>query len=349
MTTNPAGPGHEEVYETMRNPTTTSPRGRLLVAGAACGALAFGSLASAPAALAAPAPAVSVAAVSASAAAWPVVAQGENSANVRTVQHLLNAAGRSVDADGVFGAGTAAAVSAFQSDRGLSADGIVGEQTWTALITTVSSGDSGEAVTALQVQLNKTGAGLTVDGEFGAATRAAVEGFQSAAGLTVDGVVGPQTWQSLTGSGSGSTPDPGQPGETFATLNDEQLSNVRTIIAEGRTAGVPEYGWVIAIATAMQESRLRNLSGGDRDSVGLFQQRPSYGWGTAAELVDPVYASRAFYGAANSPTSNAGLLDVAGWESLPVTEAAQAVQQSGVPDAYAQWETLAREAVESEG
>ncbi|KZX20850.1 peptidoglycan-binding domain-containing protein [Rathayibacter tanaceti] len=322
------------------------PRGRLLIAGVACGALAFGSLATAPMAFAAPA---QVSAVSAAAAAWPVVAQGENSANVRTLQHLLTAAGQPVDADGIFGSGTAAAVTAFQSARGLSADGIVGEQTWSALITTVSSGDSGDAVTALQVQLNKTGAGLTVDGQFGAATRAAVESFQSAAGLTVDGVAGPQTWQSLVGSGSGTTPEPGQPGETFATLSDEQLSNVRTIIAEGKAAGVPEYGWVIAIATAMQESRLRNLTGGDRDSVGLFQQRPSAGWGSASELVDPVYASRAFYGAANSPTSNRGLLDVPDWQSLSVTQAAQAVQVSAYPDAYAQWETLAREAVASEG
>lgn len=333
----------------MRNPTSTPsirrPR-RLLIAGVACGALAFGSIATAPAVFAAEA---TVTAQSASAAAWPVVAEGENSANARTVQHLLNAAGYTVDADGVYGPATASAVTSFQADRGLSADGIVGEQTWSALITTVSSGDSGEAVTALQVQLNKTGAGLSVDGAFGAATQSAVQSFQSAAGLTVDGIAGPQTWQSLVGSGSGTTPEPGQPGETFATLSDEQLANVRTIIAEGKTAGVPEYGWVVAIATAMQESRLRNLSGGDRDSVGLFQQRPSAGWGDAADLVDPVYASRAFYGAANSPTSNTGLMDVPGWESMSVTEAAQAVQVSAYPDAYAQWETLAREAVESEG
>lgn len=333
----------------MRNPTSTPathrPR-RLLIAGVACGALAFGSIATAPAVLAAEAPAT---VQSASAAAWPVVAEGENSANARTVQHLLNAAGYPIDADGVYGPATASAVTSFQSDRGLSADGIVGEQTWSALITTVRSGDSGGAVSALQVQLNKTGAGLSVDGAFGAATQAAVQSFQSAAGLTVDGIAGPQTWQSLVGSGSGTTPEPGQPGETFATLSDEQLANVRTIIAEGKTAGVPEYGWVVAIATAMQESRLRNLAGGDRDSVGLFQQRPSTGWGDAADLVDPVYASRAFYGAANSPTSNTGLMDVPGWESMSVTEAAQAVQVSAYPDAYAQWETLAREAVESEG
>ncbi|MBF4462821.1 MULTISPECIES: peptidoglycan-binding domain-containing protein [unclassified Rathayibacter] len=329
-----------------RAATLRRPRTRLLVAGVACGALAFGSLAAAPTAFAAPA---AITAASTTAAAWPVVAQGENSANVQTIQHLLNAAGQSVEADGAFGSATEAAVTAFQSARGLSADGIVGEQTWSALITTVSSGDTGEAVTALQVQLNKTGAGLTVDGEFGAATLSAVQNFQSAAGLTVDGVAGPQTWQSLVGSGSGSNPQPGEPGETFATLNEEQLSNVRTIIAEGKTAGVPQYGWVVAIAAAMQESRLRNLSGGDRDSVGLFQQRPSAGWGTPEELIDPVYASRAFYGAANSPTSNTGLMDIDGWESMSVTEAAQAVQVSGYPDAYAQWETLAREAVASEG
>ncbi|MCJ1688848.1 peptidoglycan-binding protein [Rathayibacter sp. VKM Ac-2927] len=330
---------------TRPTPVAQRPR-RLLIAGLACGALAFGSVATAPAVFAAEAP---VSAAAASAAAWPVVAEGENSANARTVQHLLNAAGASVDADGVFGPATAAAVISFQSARGLSADGIVGAQTWAALITTVSSGDSGEAVSALQVQLNKVGASLTVDGAFGAATLAAVKSVQSAAGLTVDGVVGPQTWQSLVGTGSGTTPDPGQPGETFATLSEEQLANIRTIIAEGKTAGVPEYGWVVAIATAMQESRLRNLSGGDRDSVGLFQQRPSAGWGDAADLVDPVYASRAFYGAANSPTTNTGLTDIAGWESMSVTEAAQAVQVSAYPDAYAQWETLAREAVESEG
>ncbi|MWV49280.1 peptidoglycan-binding protein [Rathayibacter sp. VKM Ac-2803] len=333
---------------TSTPPTTTArrPVRRLLIAGATCGALAFGSFAAAPAAFAADPP---VAVQATSAAAWTVVAEGENSANAQTVQHLLNAAGYPVDADGVFGPATAAAVTSFQTDRGLSADGIVGEQTWSALITTLSSGDTGEAVSGLQVQLDKTGAGITVDGSFGPATLSAVQSFQSAAGLTVDGVVGPQTWQSLVGSGSGTTPEPGQPGETFATLSEEQLANVRVIIAEGKTAGVPEYGWVVAIATAMQESRLRNLSGGDRDSVGLFQQRPSAGWGDPAALVDPVYASRAFYGAANSPTSNTGLTDVAGWESMSVTEAAQAVQVSAYPDAYAQWETLAREAVASEG
>ena len=91
--------------------------------------------------------------------------------------------------------------------------------------------------------------------------------------------------------------------------------------------GVPEYGVAIAEATAIQESKLTNLGYGDRDSLGLFQQRPSEGWGTSQQIMDPVYASRAFYDA---------LLKVSGWQAMPLTVAAQAVQNSGAPDAYAQ-------------
>ncbi|NYI03446.1 cell wall-associated NlpC family hydrolase [Allostreptomyces psammosilenae] len=83
------------------------------------------------------------------------------------------------------------------------------------------------------------------------------------------------------------------------------------------------------MATALQESSLRNLSYGDRDSLGLFQQRPSQGWGTAEQIQDPVYASTKFY---------EGLLAVDGWESMTLTQAAQAVQRSDFPDAYAKWE-----------
>jgi cell wall-associated NlpC family hydrolase len=82
----------------------------------------------------------------------------------------------------------------------------------------------------------------------------------------------------------------------------------------------------------LQESALRNLDHGDRDSVGLFQQRPSMGWGTREQLMDPVYASKKFYNALQS---------VNGWESMPVTAAAQKVQKSGLPDAYAKYEQLA--------
>jgi len=117
-----------------------------------------------------------------------------------------------------------------------------------------------------------------------------------------------------------------------------QVGNAATIIAVGAQRRVPARGWVIAVATAMQESSLRNLPGGDRDSVGLFQQRPSQGWGTPAQLLDPVYAASRFY---------ATLLTVPGWQAMPLTEAAQAVQNSGTPDAYAQWEDDARTVVET--
>ncbi|MFD3563502.1 C40 family peptidase [Streptomyces sp. NPDC058686] len=115
-------------------------------------------------------------------------------------------------------------------------------------------------------------------------------------------------------------------------LPAEQIPNAQTIVATGISLDVPEKGQIIAIATAMQESRLRNLNSGDRDSLGLFQQRPSQGWGTAQQIRDPVYASERFYKA---------LLKVDGWQQMKVTQAAQAVQKSGYPDAYAQWEDLA--------
>ncbi|MFI6808184.1 C40 family peptidase [Streptomyces luteogriseus] len=116
------------------------------------------------------------------------------------------------------------------------------------------------------------------------------------------------------------------------SLPEEQIPNARTIVATGISLNVPKKGQIIALATAMQESRLRNLSSGDRDSLGLFQQRPSQGWGTAEEIHDPVYASTQFY---------KHLLAVDGWQQMTVSQAAQAVQRSAYPDAYAQWEELA--------
>ncbi|MFT2693217.1 LysM peptidoglycan-binding domain-containing protein [Clavibacter zhangzhiyongii] len=126
-------------------------------------------------------------------------------------------------------------------------------------------------------------------------------------------------------------------------MTDEMRRNARVIVQVGREAGVSDYGLVIALATAAQESTLRNLDWGDRDSIGLFQQRPSQGWGAPDDLNDPVYASRAFFGGAVNPNPGAtrGLLDIAGWKSMTVTQAAQAVQYSAYPDAYAKWEASA--------
>lgn len=89
---------------------------------------------------------------------------------------------------------------------------------------------------------------------------------------------------------------------------------------------------------------MRNLSWGDLDSVGLFQQRPSAGWGLVEQLTDPAYAARLFYGGPNNPNRGytRGLLDISGWQSMSLTEAAQRVQISAYPDAYAKWEASAR-------
>lgn len=121
-----------------------------------------------------------------------------------------------------------------------------------------------------------------------------------------------------------------------AGFSADQLNNAAVIVAVGKQIGVPQRGWVIAVATAMQESGLRNLSGGDRDSVGLFQQRLSQGWGSAAEIRDPSLAARSFY---------THLLHISDWQTKPLTVVAQAVQRSAFPDAYARWEQRADEVV----
>lgn len=125
------------------------------------------------------------------------------------------------------------------------------------------------------------------------------------------------------------------------TITAEQMGNAVTIIKTGQAASIPEQGLVIAVMTAIQESMLINLDHGLDDSLGLFQQRPSAGWGTPAEIMDPVKSSQAFYGVATH-TDNPGLTDIDGWESMPLGEAAQAVQHSALPDAYAKWEPDAR-------
>ena len=123
-------------------------------------------------------------------------------------------------------------------------------------------------------------------------------------------------------------------------LNDEQTANAKAIIAATKKAGLPERAAVISIATSLQESKLENLGHlGDRndhDSLGLFQQRPSSGWGTPEQITDPEYSTLAFL---------KGLKQVDGWESMPLTEAAQTVQVSAYPDAYAQWEQQATDIV----
>ena len=120
---------------------------------------------------------------------------------------------------------------------------------------------------------------------------------------------------------------------THFSFTSEQAGNAATIAAVGMKLGLPPHAVTIALATAWQESKLINLTSGDRDSAGLFQQRPSQGWGTYDQVTDPVHAASAFY---------QHLTKLSGWDQLPVTEAAQKVQHSATPDAYAQWESEAR-------
>jgi murein DD-endopeptidase MepM/ murein hydrolase activator NlpD len=135
----------------------------------------------------------------------------------------------------------------------------------------------------------------------------------------------------ISGAPSGAVPPAATPSGTPQApgWSSEQIGNATVIVATGQQKNVPPRGWVIAVATAMQESTLINTPEGDRDSVGLFQQRPSQGWGDPTQPRDPAYAAGKFYDA---------LLKIDGWQQLPLTDAAQKVQKSAYPDAYAKWE-----------
>ena len=120
---------------------------------------------------------------------------------------------------------------------------------------------------------------------------------------------------------------------TRHVLDADQADNAALITAVTVRRELPARAATIALATAVQESKLRNIDYGDRDSLGLFQQRPSQGWGTPEQVTDPVYATNAFLD---------GLVQVPGYTELPVTEAAQTVQRSGYPEAYADHEPEGR-------
>ncbi len=116
-------------------------------------------------------------------------------------------------------------------------------------------------------------------------------------------------------------------------LDPEQAGNAALITAVATKRGLPPRASSIAIATALQESKLRNIKFGDRDSLGLFQQRPSQGWGTAEQILDAVYSTNKFFDA---------LVKVTNWQTRDITEVAQAVQRSAFPEAYRKHEQTAR-------
>ncbi|WP_435740108.1 C40 family peptidase [Clavibacter nebraskensis] len=149
-------------------------------------------------------------------------------------------------------------------------------------------------------------------------------------------------------------------------LSSAQLQNAATIISVGQSLNVPAKGIKVALMVALQESALRNLSnttvqeslgyphdgiGSDHDSVNMFQQRPSAGWGSVEQLMQPEYAAKAFFGGPGGPNAGSprGLLDVADWQQMAPTDAAQAVQVSAAPTAYARWDKASDELMSAGG
>ncbi len=136
-------------------------------------------------------------------------------------------------------------------------------------------------------------------------------------------------------SGAPAPPPPGcqaGSGDQALSLENDQAVIAATIAGVAVRHRLPEQAVTIALATALQESKLHNLDYGDRDSVGIFQQRPSEGWGPAADLEDPVYATTKFF---------AALTRIHGYATMPVSQAAQDVQHSADGSAYVQWEGTA--------
>ena len=186
-----------------------------------------------------------------------------------------------------------------------------------------------------EIPRRRTGVTRVVTAAVGGTLAVVVLLFAAAAGA-VSGMFGGGGAAGAGPAGLGAVCLPADAGATSPAqadplgLDAQQWGNAAVIVQVGRSMKVPPYGWVVAVATALQESDLVNLgdlgANNDHDSLGLFQQRPSQGWGTPAQVMDPVYASGKFY---------AALLDVPDWQQLPVTEAAQRVQKSAYPDAYA--------------
>jgi hypothetical protein len=156
----------------------------------------------------------------------------------------------------------------------------------------------------------------------------------------VAGVMTGQSAPAPVPSPSQLLPDGVPGGQSQIALDGAQVDNAKAIIKATKEENMPPRAAVIAVATSMQETKLTNYgnlgANNDHDSLGLFQQRPSSGWGTPDQLTNPDYATKAFLG---------GLKNVNGWQSIPLTDAAQAVQNSAFGDRYAQWEQQAAQLV----
>jgi peptidoglycan hydrolase-like protein with peptidoglycan-binding domain len=162
---------------------------------------------------------------------WSIVQSGDNGPNVYAVQAMLKQRGYNLTYDGAFGAGTQAVVESFQRANGLTADGIVGPNTWEKLAWTLHLNANNLVVNALQRELVKHGHSVTIDGDFGAGTLAAVKSFQSSKGLSPDGVVGPDTWAALTASATATS---------RASLARAIINNSRISLATVHSSGVSD-------------------------------------------------------------------------------------------------------------
>lgn len=166
----------------------------------------------------------------------------------------------------------------------------------------------------------------------GAAVAAAVPAVVVGIALTASAAAGP--------AAAAACPGGGRPAAGFANLaaagqagwTAAQRANAHTLVAVAHARGLPRRAAVLAVSTAIVESGLRNVAHGDRDSLGLFQQRPSQGWGHPAQILTPVYAAGQFYD---------HLVAIPGWEQLPPGVAQQTVQRSAYPGRYAPAETAA--------
>ena len=151
------------------------------------------------------------------------------------------------------------------------------------------------------------------------------------AGLVAFAVLVALAWRADGAAPPEAAPTCALPGSAV-TITEEQAENAARIAAVAWDRGLPDRAVVIALATAQQESGLRNIDYGDRDSLGLFQQRPSQGWGTEAQVQDPEYAAGQFFDR---------LVHVPNWETRPLAEASHVVQRSAYPNATAKHEAMA--------
>lgn len=289
----------------------------------------------------------------AQAASYTTTSYGQKNANVMTVQYLLNARGISVGTDGSFGNGTKGGVQTFQRSAGLDPDGSVGPLTWPKLVVNTNRDSTNRsAVRAVQTQLNKYGYQLAVDGDFGTRTYNAVRDFQSDRNIGVDGSVGPVTWRELVGySQSGDQIACWyRHGTTPSTMTSVQIGNVKQIMSAVRSVTSNRDVKIMALMGAMQESAFCNIDSdiSDRDSLGMFQQRPSQGWCSPTHGCANAYQATLGFLGRSSYTSNVGLLDI-NWWNYSKTRAIDRVQRSCCPDAYAKWESLARSLVNTYG